>query len=62
MKPCAYYDYDDAAARDRLCCPVDNCDMQCGGCGFNPAVMDKRLEEWRRERRKKELYRSGKSM
>ena len=61
MKPCAYYDYDDAAARDRLTHPADNCDMQCGGCGFNPVVADKRLKEWRRAWRKKELYRSGKS-
>lgn len=48
MKPCAYYDWDEAAARDRLKTPVDNCDMQCGTCGFNPAAADKRLEDWRR--------------
>jgi hypothetical protein len=61
MKPCAFYDWDDAADRDRLAHPTDNCDMQCATCGFNPAVMDKRLAEWRRAWQEKNLYRSGKS-
>lgn len=49
MKPCAFYDWDDAAARDRLAHPTDSCQMQCGICGFNPNVADRRIERWRRE-------------
>ena len=44
MKPCAYFDYDEAAARDRLTIPVNECTMQCAVCGFNPAVADRRIE------------------
>lgn len=44
MKPCAYFDYDEAAARDRLTIPVNQCPKQCDMCGFNPAVADKRIE------------------
>ena len=49
MKPCAFYDWDDAADRGRLTHPTKNCDMQCAVCGFNPAVADRRLEKVRRE-------------
>lgn len=47
MKPCTYYDYDEAAARDRRAWPVHDCAMQCAACGFNPSVADKRLNEKR---------------
>ena len=49
MKPCAYFDWDEAAARDRLTVPVDDCAMQCGTCGFNPRTADKRVQKARRE-------------
>lgn len=48
MKPCAFYDWDDAADCDRLTNPTDNCGMQCGSCGFNPSVADRRIEKVRR--------------
>jgi hypothetical protein len=53
MKPCAYFDWDEAAARDRLTVPVDDCSMQCGTCGFNPRIADKRVQKARREIRNK---------
>lgn len=53
MKPCAYFDYDEAAARDRLTIPVNQCPKQCAVCGFNPAVADKRTETIRKEIRRR---------
>ena len=52
MKPCAYYDWDEAAARDRLTIPVSECSMQCAVCGFNPSVADRRIEKARAEIRR----------
>ncbi len=55
MRPCAFYDWDEAAARDRLTYPAD-CQMQCGKCGFNPDVAESRIErvrQWRRNRQSK---------
>ena len=47
MLPCAFYDWDEAAARDRLTHPVDNCQMECDRCGFNPAAAKARIERMR---------------
>lgn len=62
MKPCAFYDWDEAAARDRLTHPVADCQMQCGGCGFNPNVSDRRIEKVRQEWHRNSKSRSGKPL
>ena len=53
MKPCAFYDWDEAAARDRLTCPLPCCEMLCGTCGFNPDVALARIEKVRQQWRNK---------
>ena len=63
MRPCEYYDWDEAAARDRQMLPVNECQMQCGRCGFNPAVADLRLERIKKSwQSKNSNRRSGTSL
>jgi len=54
MKPCAFYDWDEAAARDRLTYPVEECENKCGSCGFNPTAAEKRIERVREEWQKRQ--------
>lgn len=42
--PCAYMQYDEAKGKDVKTFPAVSCGHDCGKCGWNPAVREKRLE------------------
>ena len=43
MAPCSYLVWNDAKNRDELVAPPVDCKMECHKCGWNPAVMERRL-------------------
>ena len=51
--PCSYFEYNEVKHRDEECYPAVICNHDCGKCGWNPEVREKRiqalLERWAKE-------------